>query len=106
MTNEEFVRQNYCRTHLCLCPSSICEKQNSFCSTAQAMLDAAKWREENPEGLVGTLEGYFHRNYCVNCGTNCLFFDLPSNCTLCNAIVRIIKWKDEERKISDKANTV
>lgn len=97
MTDEEFVRKNYCKT-ICLCPSSVCESKNYSCDTAQAMLDAAKWREKNPDGLVGTLKGYFHTNYCINCGNNCLFFDLPSNCTLCNAIMKIIKWKDEERQ--------
>lgn len=112
MTNEEFVRQNYCDTILCLCPSEICKKKNSFCSTAQAMLDAVKWREENPDGLVGInvveygkaysyeTKGYFFQNHCLKCGNLCII----SNCNTAYAVKTLIKLKDEEMaKVSNTA---
>lgn len=106
MTPEEFVRKNYCRTHLCLFPSAICESDNSFCRTAQAMLDAAKWREENPNGIVGInaieggkaysyeTEGYFFQNHCRSCGNLCII----SNCDTAYAIKKVIELKDQENQ--------
>ena len=95
MTNEEFIRKYQCGQ----CEVSLyCETNNSFCFTAEAMLKAAEWRENNPDGLVVTLDGFIHKNYCVSCGNNCVFFDVNKNCTTTRAILKMIEWKDEERK--------
>ena len=109
MANEEFIRKNYCDTVLCLCPSEICKEKNSFCPTAQAMLDAVKWREENPDGLVGIYgaggysydtEGYFFENFCRKCGNLCI----ASNCEEAYAVKTLIELKDEEMaKVSNTA---
>lgn len=95
MNNEEFVREHQCGN----CEVSLyCESNNSFCYMTEAMLAAAEWREKNPDGLVGTLDGFISKNYCVSCGNNCVSFNVNKNCETVKAILKIIEWKDKENK--------
>ena len=95
MTNEEFIRNHQCSK----CEVSLyCETNNSFCFMTEAMLKAAEWRENNPDGLVGTLDGFIHNNYCISCGNNCVSFNVNKNCETVKAILKIIEWKDAENK--------
>ena len=93
MTLIEFIWAKYCSLNCEM--NELCKSKKSLCNRTNAMLKAYEWRDKNPNGTESNLKGFITQNYCNCCDNNCVFFDLPRSCKTVDAIIKMIKWKDE-----------